>query len=139
MVPARGGISRGLNQGQSPKTEPERRRWRVSPTRTVSVRQRKAPFCDGHHIPPLDDLGSMPLFEIASAARRGRRKLLMRKFGLVAAAVVVGVGLGWIASTKARVAPPIIMSSYTIEPMKMMAGSANLPTEHFVDYSLIYP
>jgi uncharacterized membrane protein YhhN len=63
----------------------------------------------------------------------------MRKFGLVAAAVVVGVGLGWIASTKARVAPPIIMSSYTIEPMKMMAGSANLPTEHFVDYSLIYP
>jgi len=63
----------------------------------------------------------------------------MRKFGLVAAAVVVGVGLGWIASTKARVAPPMMMSSHTIEPMKMMAGSANLPTEHFVDYSLIYP
>jgi hypothetical protein len=32
-----------------------------------------------------------------------------------------------------------MMSSHTIEPMKMMARSANLPTEHFVDYSLIYP
>jgi hypothetical protein len=50
----------------------------------------------------------------------------MRKFGLVAAAVVVGVGFGWIASTKARVAPPMMISSHTIEPMKMMAGSANL-------------
>jgi hypothetical protein len=43
----------------------------------------------------------------------------MRKFGLVAAAVVVGVGLGWIASTKARVAPPIIAccSSYNNEQL----------------------
>jgi hypothetical protein len=73
----------------------------------------------------------MPLFEIAFAARRDGRELLMCKFGLVAAAVVVGVGFGWIASTKARVAPPMMMS--------MMVGSANLPTEHFVDYSLIYP
>ncbi len=64
----------------------------------------------------------------------------MRKFGLIAAAVVVGVGFGWIASTKARVvAPPTMMSSTGIEPMKMMAGSANLPSEHFVDYSLVYP
>jgi hypothetical protein len=63
----------------------------------------------------------------------------MRKFELIAVAVVVGVGFGWIASTKARVASPMMTSSQTIEPMKMMAGSANLPTEHFVDYSLIYP
>jgi hypothetical protein len=34
----------------------------------------------------------------------------MCKFGLVAAAVVVGVGFGWIASTKARVAPPMMSS-----------------------------
>ena len=64
----------------------------------------------------------------------------MRNFGMIAAAaVVLGVGSGWVASTKARVAPPMMMSSHTIEPMKMMVGSANLPTEHFVDYSLIYP
>jgi hypothetical protein len=63
----------------------------------------------------------------------------MRKFGVIAAAVVVGVGFGWIASTKARVAPPMMISSSGIEPMKIMVGSANLPTEHFVDYSLVYP
>jgi hypothetical protein len=41
---------------------------------------------------------------------------------------------------EARLAPPAIMvSSGGIEPMKMMVGSVNLPSEHFVDYSLIYP
>jgi hypothetical protein len=59
------------------------------------------------------------------------------QIGVIAA--VVGVGFGWIASTKARVAPPTMISSVGIEPIKIMAGSANLPTEHFVDYSLIYP
>jgi hypothetical protein len=39
--------------------------------RTVSVRQRKAPFCDGHHIPRETTQVACPLFEIASAARRG--------------------------------------------------------------------
>jgi hypothetical protein len=63
----------------------------------------------------------------------------MRKFGLVAAAVIVGIGI-WAASTKARVSPPAMtLSSTAVEPMKMMVGSANLPSEHFVDYSLIYP
>jgi hypothetical protein len=26
-----------------------------------------------------------------------------------------------------------------MDPMQMMTGSANLPSEHFVDYSLVYP
>jgi hypothetical protein len=46
MVPARGGISRGLNQGQSPKTEPQNRAAplaRQSDPDGVSP-QRKAPF-----------------------------------------------------------------------------------------------
>jgi hypothetical protein len=63
----------------------------------------------------------------------------MRKFGMAAAVVVIAVGCGWVASTKARVAAPMVMSGQTIEPMKMMTGSVNLPTTHFVDYSLIYP
>jgi hypothetical protein len=65
----------------------------------------------------------------------------MHKFGLLAAAaVVVGIGFGWSASTKARLAPSATMvSSSGIEPMKMMLVSANLPSEHFVDYSLIFP
>jgi hypothetical protein len=61
----------------------------------------------------------------------------MRKFSLVTAAVIVaGLG-GWIAATsQARVAPP---RGASISPMQIMAASANLPTQHFVDYSLIFP
>jgi hypothetical protein len=60
----------------------------------------------------------------------------MRKFGLAATVALIAVSLGWMASTTARVAPP--MSSVGIAPLQMMAGSSNLPTEHFVDYSLVF-
>ena len=60
----------------------------------------------------------------------------MRKFYLAAAVAVIAVGFGWMASTTARVAQPA--SSAGIDPMQIMTGSANLPTEHFVDYSLVY-
>ena len=60
----------------------------------------------------------------------------MRKFGLAATVALIAVSLGWMASTTARVAPP--MSSAGIAPLEMMAGSSNLPTEHFVDYSLVF-
>jgi hypothetical protein len=66
----------------------------------------------------------------------------MRKSGLVAAAAVAALVLivasfGWMASTTARIAPPPI-SNVGITPLQMMAGSSNLPTEHFVDYSLVF-
>jgi Spy/CpxP family protein refolding chaperone len=60
----------------------------------------------------------------------------MRKFGLAATVALIAVSLGWMASTTARVAPP--MSSAGISPLEMMARSSNLPTEHFVDYSLVF-
>ena len=41
------------------------------------------------------------------------------------------------AISQARVAPP--MSSASIAPMQIMAASIYLPTEHFVDYLLVYP
>jgi hypothetical protein len=41
-----------------------------------------------------------------------------------------------LASTTARVAPP--MSSAGIAPLQRMASSSNLPTEHFVDYSVVF-
>lgn len=63
----------------------------------------------------------------------------MRKFGLVAPAALILAGFGgWIAATsQARVAPS--MSSASIAPLQIMAASSNLPTERFVDYSLVYP
>jgi hypothetical protein len=39
-------------------------------------------------------------------------------------------------TSQARVAPP---RGASISPMQIMAASANLPIEHFVDYSLIFP
>jgi hypothetical protein len=60
----------------------------------------------------------------------------MRKFGLAAAVALIAVSFGWMASTTARVAPPT--SNAGIAPLQMMAGSSILPTEHFVDYSLVF-
>jgi hypothetical protein len=103
-----------------------------------AARRRNHPFCDGHHILG----GTIPItssvFATASAVRPNGRELLMRKFGFIAAgAFIVACFGGWIASTNARVAPPA--SSVSIAPMQMMAVSANLPAEHFVDYSVIFP
>jgi hypothetical protein len=104
-----------------------------------AARHENHPFCDGHHI-----LGRRT--RVASPRVRNRtrgstwngRELLMRKIGFIAAgALIVACSGGWIASTNARVAPPA--STVGIAPMQMMAASANLPTEHFVDYSLVYP
>jgi hypothetical protein len=62
----------------------------------------------------------------------------MRKFGFIAGALIAVVCFGgWIASNKTRVALPA--STVSIAPMQMMAASPNLPAEHFVDYSLVYP
>ena len=62
----------------------------------------------------------------------------MRKIGFVAVGAFIAVCFGgWIAFTNTNVAPPT--STVSTTPMQMMATSANLPAEHFVDYSLIFP
>ena len=62
----------------------------------------------------------------------------MRKFGLFAATALILAGFaGWIASTtQARVAAPV--NSARIDVGQMTTAAGNLPTEHFVDYSLVY-
>ena len=64
-----------------------------------------------------------------------------RFFSLTAAALfivgIAGVG-GWNASTsQARIAAPMF-SGPQINAMQMMTTAANLPAEHFADYSLVY-
>ena len=63
----------------------------------------------------------------------------MRKFGVVATAGLIAAAFGaWISTTTtARVAPPV--NGGGIDTIQMMASSSNLPTEHFIDYSLVYP
>ena len=62
----------------------------------------------------------------------------MRKFSFfaVTALTLAGVG-GWVASTtQARIAAPT--NSARIDALQMMTVAGNLPTEHFVDYSMVY-
>jgi len=63
----------------------------------------------------------------------------MRKFGFFAATALVLAGFaGWIVSiSQARIAAPMV-SGPQISTMQMMTTAANLPAEHFVDYSLVY-
>jgi hypothetical protein len=44
----------------------------------------------------------------------------------------------WMSTTTtALVAPPV--NGAGIDPIQIIVGSPNLPTEHFVDYSFVYP
>jgi hypothetical protein len=65
------------------------------------------------------------------------REIPMRKFGLFAATALILVGFGeWIASNpQARVATP---TNNGIDVLQMMTATGNFPTEHIVDYSLIF-
>jgi hypothetical protein len=63
----------------------------------------------------------------------------MRKFAFVASVAVIAAAFGgWMSmTTTALVAPPV--NGAGIDPIQIMVGSPNLPTEHFVDYSFVYP
>jgi len=59
----------------------------------------------------------------------------MRTIGyLVAAAVLILIGLGlWTVPTTQALVPSI-----GIDPLTMMSTATNLPTSHYVDYSLVF-
>jgi hypothetical protein len=63
----------------------------------------------------------------------------MGKTGLFAAsagALIVACIAAWaVSDTQARVANS---TTVQIEPMAMMTGGKQLPTEHFADYSLVF-
>jgi hypothetical protein len=54
---------------------------------------------------------------------------------VVAALIVAGVGAWVSSSTQARVIAP---TGFRIDPLEMMMKQTNLPTEEFVDYSLVF-
>jgi hypothetical protein len=66
----------------------------------------------------------------------------MRKFGLFAVTAVTAVTLagfgGWVAATpQVRIAAPV--NGPQIDALQIMTVSGNLPTQHLVDYSLVFP
>jgi hypothetical protein len=59
----------------------------------------------------------------------------MRKINVIAAALIL-IGLGaWVVTANSRVATSTPVG---IDPLQMMTGATNLPTSHYVDYSLIF-
>jgi hypothetical protein len=62
----------------------------------------------------------------------------MRKFGFFAVAGLILAGFGgWIAATtQARVTAPT--NSARMDVLQMMSAAGDLPSERFVDYSLVY-
>jgi hypothetical protein len=59
----------------------------------------------------------------------------MRKISMFAAALVlIGIGAGVVAT-----APRVAASNAVgIDPFQMMTNATDLPTVHFVDYSLVF-
>ena len=62
----------------------------------------------------------------------------MRNFAFVASAALIAAAFGgWMSTTTtALVAPPA--NGAGIDPIQIMVGSPNLPTQHFIDYSFVY-
>jgi hypothetical protein len=63
----------------------------------------------------------------------------MRKFGLFAVTGLIAAGFaGWVTATpQVRIAAP--MNGAQIDALQITLASGNLPTQHFVDYSLVFP
>jgi hypothetical protein len=86
--------------------------------------------------PPLEDPGSMPLFEIASAARRDGRELLMRKFGHVTSRRRGGRGKARKVSGRTFMARSLVQRSGSVRPAplavraKVVSWRACPPVEH---------
>ena len=59
----------------------------------------------------------------------------MRTIGyFAAAAVLILIGLGlWTVPTTQAFVPTV-----NVDPMAMMSTATNLPTSHYVDYSLVF-
>ena len=60
----------------------------------------------------------------------------IRMFALTVVVILAGVG-AWAASTttRARIDTP---SGASIDPLQMTKGAKDLPTGHYVDYSLVF-
>jgi hypothetical protein len=61
----------------------------------------------------------------------------MRKFSILAVSVIlVGVG-AWAATTEQTPYDAPVGSS--VDPLQMMMQAGDLPTEEFIDYSVVFP
>ena len=74
---------------------------------------------------------------LGSRTSGARSHLLIAVKGFaVIALIVAGVGVWFASTTQARIGPP--MNGARIDPLQLMTSAKDMPTDHFVDYSLVY-
>jgi hypothetical protein len=56
-------------------------------------------------------------------------------FAAVAALMLAGIGVWAASTTQARVDIPV---QARLDPLQLMVNGPDLPTEHYVDYSLVF-
>jgi hypothetical protein len=60
----------------------------------------------------------------------------MRKISMFAAALILIAVGAWAITTTPRV---VASTPAGIDPLQMMSNARKLPSEHYVDYTLIFP
>jgi hypothetical protein len=64
----------------------------------------------------------------------------MRKFVFLASAALATAAFGdWMSTTTTALVASPANGVSGMDPTQIMVGSPNLPTQHFVDYSFVYP
>ena len=66
---------------------------------------------------------------------RSHPLIAVKSFGVIAL-IVAGLGAWFASTTQARIGPP--MNGARIDPLQLMTSAKDMPTDHFVDYSLVY-
>jgi hypothetical protein len=102
----------------------------------LSASWQKPSIRDADHIPKLMiKLSFAQALGIGELNAEGNNMRKISFFGGVAVLVLIGVG-AWIAVGTSTSTSALAAS--TIDPFAMMTSAKDLPTSHYVDYSLIF-
>jgi NO-binding membrane sensor protein with MHYT domain len=73
--------------------------------------------------------------ENKTPSARSRPLIAVKGFAIITL-IVAAVGVWFASTTQARIGPP--MNGARIDPLQLMTTPKDMPTDHFVDYSLVY-
>jgi hypothetical protein len=66
---------------------------------------------------------------------RSHPLIAMKGFAVITL-IVAAVGVWFASTTQARISPP--MNGARVDPLQLMTTPKDMPTDHFVDYSLVF-
>jgi hypothetical protein len=73
--------------------------------------------------------------ESKTPSARSHALIAVKGFAVIAL-IVAGAGVWFASTTQARIDPP--MNGARIDPLQLMTAAKDMPTDHFVDYSLVF-